>query len=188
MGPTARREMRMRAEVVFDAADVGDNTFVDGLIHYSVPPPVPGRLSTWPISKTFQPIVLLHRHHHHDRPPMLGDHHRFGAGQVDQPTEAGTPRLSRSGFSWSDPGYPVGNFGPIGLRRNSSSGARCAKRGFQVLEKEFSCSFQLTGNSSSTRGWPYGAGETRARLPMYRCAPPRPVPAAAPPCIPWRGR
>ena len=36
MGPTARREMRTRAEAVFDAADVGDNTFVDGLIHYSV--------------------------------------------------------------------------------------------------------------------------------------------------------
>ena len=58
-----------------------------------------------------------------------------------------------------DPRYPVANFGQISPRRNSSSGARCAKQGFQVLGKEFLCSFQLTGNSSSTRGRPCGAGE-----------------------------
>ena len=34
--PRLLRFALTRAEAVFDAADVGDNTFVDGLIHYSV--------------------------------------------------------------------------------------------------------------------------------------------------------
>ena len=45
--------MRTRAEFVYDAADVGGNSVVNGLVHYSVVPSVLGRLSTWPISETF---------------------------------------------------------------------------------------------------------------------------------------
>lgn len=56
---------------------------VDGLIQYSAVPLVLGPLSAWPTSKTL--------------PPMLRDHHGFGASQVDQPPEA-VLRVFRSRF------------------------------------------------------------------------------------------
>jgi hypothetical protein len=78
MCPTARCDIRTRAEVGFDAAVEGDD-----LIHYSAFRVVLGRLSTWPISKTlsrsYSSTAITT-----NRPPMLGDRHRFGTGQVDQ--------------------------------------------------------------------------------------------------------
>ena len=88
--------MRTRPEVGFDATDEGDDLVVDGLIHHSAFPVVLGRLSTVACLKKLQPLVLLHRHHRHNRPPMLGDRHRFGAGQVDQPAEAVVLRIFRA--------------------------------------------------------------------------------------------
>lgn len=54
-----------------------------GVIHHSAFPVVLGRLSTWPISKTFSRSSFSTA-----ITTMLGYHHRFGAGQVDQPAEA----------------------------------------------------------------------------------------------------
>ena len=53
--------MRTRAEGGFDAADVGDDPVVDGPIHHSSVPLLPGRLSAWPVSITFNRFVFLDR-------------------------------------------------------------------------------------------------------------------------------
>jgi hypothetical protein len=53
MRPTARSEIRTRAQVGFDAADEEGDLVVYGLIHYSTFPVVLGRLSTALLSKTF---------------------------------------------------------------------------------------------------------------------------------------
>ena len=35
-----------------------------------------------------QPLIFLNRHHHDDGASMLGDRHRLGPSEVDQPSEA----------------------------------------------------------------------------------------------------
>ncbi len=75
--------MRTRYEVGPYARNEGEHLFVDDLLHHSA---FPGR--AWAAIgvvclKKLESLVLFHRHHHHDRPTMLGNRHRFCAGQVD---------------------------------------------------------------------------------------------------------
>lgn len=73
MRPTARSEMRTRAEIGFDAFN--EVLVVDGLVHHSCSRSSLGGYRTRPISTTFCGSVLLH----------LGS---VGIGQVDRPAEA----------------------------------------------------------------------------------------------------
>ena len=107
--------MRTRAEVALDAADVGNGSAQDTLIHYPAVSALFRRPIPTALSRSDSGIITAKTNAAHAwRLPRLRRVDRLTSGSRSSP-------LSPAGVPWSMPSHTVGIFGQTGPGRNTNS-------------------------------------------------------------------